>query len=394
MTARRLLLGMLALGLSLLAAEGVLRALGFHLDTRGVHRLDPVLLHDVIPGARKIVRRAGSREAVLVSINRDGFRGEELDGDRAGLRVVVYGDSFIAAEFSKLEETFVARLGAALGKRVGRPVEAINAGVAAYGPDQISLRLERDLGRLRPDLVVIGIFAGNDFGDLLRNKLFELDEAGELARNDFEMSPSLRAPRAGGGTRSVVYGMFRKLWWRMRAGPKPATSEADTDLQIERWLEQRRAEYKEYVVRGDDLVRNLAVDTGDVDIGIAPRSESARYKVRLMERVLARIAGQAEQAGAPVVLLFIPAGYDVCEEYGMRVDVSRHPGYSGSGPTDALAAIADELELPALDLFGPFRANDPCGLYLEYTDGHWNDAGQSLAADLLADYLVSERIVE
>ena len=43
--------------------------------------------------------------------------------------MVVYGDSFVAAEFSKVEERFASRLGVRLTEEGQAPVEAINAGV-------------------------------------------------------------------------------------------------------------------------------------------------------------------------------------------------------------------------------------------------------------------------
>ena len=43
-------------------------------------------------------------------------------------RVVVYGDSFVQAEFSRLEDTFAERLKARLVGRFGREIEVVNAG--------------------------------------------------------------------------------------------------------------------------------------------------------------------------------------------------------------------------------------------------------------------------
>ena len=80
---------------------------------------------------------------------------EALDGDKA------YDPSERAALMSAIRTRF-ADYG----------VQVVNAGVAAYGPDQACLALEADLAAgLDPDLVVLCVFAGNDWGDLLRNKL-------------------------------------------------------------------------------------------------------------------------------------------------------------------------------------------------------------------------------
>src|SRR6185436_5789593 len=72
-------------------------------------------------------------------------------------------------------------------------VEVINAGVTAYGPDQACLRIEDEVARLDPDLVVLAVFADNDFGDLARDKIFRLDGDGRLRENHPRLSPKLRA---------------------------------------------------------------------------------------------------------------------------------------------------------------------------------------------------------
>src|SRR6185295_4536691 len=80
-------------------------------------------------------------------------------------------------------------------------VETVNAGVVGYGPDQACLRMEAELSRLRPDLVVVAVLAENDYGDLVRNRLFELGPRGELVRRHVVLAPEMRDAyaRAQGG---------------------------------------------------------------------------------------------------------------------------------------------------------------------------------------------------
>ena len=122
--------------------------------------------------------------------NSQAFRGPEPRA--ADIRVAVYGDSNIMARFSPWDETFTARLEAALVDELrskqtpGSPVrrvEVVNAGVDGYGPDQSYLKMQAELASLRPDLIVLDVFADNDFGDLIRNRLFAVRD-GELIRQD------------------------------------------------------------------------------------------------------------------------------------------------------------------------------------------------------------------
>ncbi|MEM7412320.1 MAG: GDSL-type esterase/lipase family protein [Myxococcota bacterium] len=97
-----------------------------------------------------------------VAINSDGLRGPEI-GPRPerGYRVLLLGDSVVAGFEVPYEETFAALLESELSKRVGAPVQVINAGVRGYGTDQ-SYLFYRERGiRFDPDLVML-LHSDND----------------------------------------------------------------------------------------------------------------------------------------------------------------------------------------------------------------------------------------
>src|SRR6185295_3641726 len=116
---------------------------------------------------------------ITTELESHGFRGRELADPKRGPRVLVVGDSLVMAQTSPLEETYCVKLDAALG----RQAEVVNAGVSGYGPDQACLRMEQLLAPLAPELVVLVLCAHNDFGDLVRNKLFRLGTREQLVRN-------------------------------------------------------------------------------------------------------------------------------------------------------------------------------------------------------------------
>ena len=174
-------LGLLAAA-SLLAVAGAEWLLRTYAPQAGfVYRLDPRCLYTLAPGTRKLYRNSepnGGRRVLFV-VNSDGFRGDALRRD-PGLRVLVYGDSFVEADYTPLPETFTKRLEARLASALARDVEAVNAGVAGYGPDQALRRFEDEAGEAAPrGGGPGGAYAGNDFGDVLRNRLYRL-EGGRL----------------------------------------------------------------------------------------------------------------------------------------------------------------------------------------------------------------------
>jgi hypothetical protein len=90
-----------------------------------------------------------------VEINSLGLRGPEIPARRPGeRRVLLLGDSMVAAFEVEYQETFGARLEERLAQRLASPVRVINAGVRGYGTDQAYLLFRELGGELDPDLVV------------------------------------------------------------------------------------------------------------------------------------------------------------------------------------------------------------------------------------------------
>jgi hypothetical protein len=94
----------------------------------------------------------------------------------------------------------------------------------------------------------------------------------------------------------------------------------------------------------------------------------------------------------PLVFVFIPSAFDVCDGWEDRVDPVAFPGYRREALTDALAEAALRQGLRYVDLFPIFRAAGADSLYLR-GDEHWNAAGQDLAAERTAGLVLAERLL-
>jgi len=356
---------------------------------RPIYQADDRLIFKFIPDRRSMMThaRVNGGETVEHRINSQGFRGDELRPAGAMTRLVVYGDSFIHAFYTRQEETFVARLGASLAERLGRPVEAVNAGVSSYGPDQIALKMEDELDRLRPDLAIVAVFAGNDYGDLMRNKIFRLGVDGLLVDNRWKLDPQVRMRLDLSQRESILKRTIRSLIGAARATANPGADVTSSDFL----LAEAQREYKGFVLDRDDVVTNTHVDYYSADISMAPDSASARYKVALMQAVLQRIRDIAARSGVPLVFLFIPHPADVSEsnDWGMS-DRRRFQGYDGRNQSAPLEAAAVSLGVPFLGLHELYRAHGAGALYLRGGDDHWNAAGQQLAATAMAELLVQQ----
>jgi hypothetical protein len=363
---------------------------------------DPRYLFRLIPGGQRLFYREGEDGTgrILVRVNSGGFRGRELRQPKRTARVVVYGDSFVMAALTALDDTFPIQLARKLERATHARVEAVNAGVMGYGPDQECLRIEDEIGPLAPDLLVVAIFAGNDFGDLVRDKIFRLASDGTLRPNHYRLSHSAIAnfPDQPGSApwsmlwRGVTYLVQPSLLSPHVREPSPRPSK----LEIRGYVRKAREEYEDFVVRGDDEVQNLFGDTYDADVSLAPDRPSARYSKAVMEQVLIRIEGVARAHRVPTLLVFIPSVADVGDgprwSAWSRAARAVSSDYRPDALTDALSDIARRHAFEYVDLFQPFRDAGASGLYFP-ADGHWNAAGQALAAELAMKRIVTHGLL-
>ena len=372
------------------AAELVLRT---WLPVRGIiYTLDDRYLYRHIPGSRRLADAGDDGwPGVLVRINAAGRRGDESGLSRGARRVIVYGDSYVSAEYTPESQTFAAELERQLTERLGA-TEVLNAGVTGYGPDQVMLRMEDELPTLRPALTIVALYAGNDFGDLLRNKLFRLDEQGTLAPNQPSIGDDLRraftVPLEWSSIQVVRAVQSARDRASRQSEPAPPVAMDRTAVR----LENRIAEYQSYIVAGDNVVRNLMADEYDADVSLEPGSPSASYRTRLMAAMLERLRRTADASGSKLLLVIIPEMCDggaPCSETEAR---RRFPGYRPDGLTDALVAQARTLGVAHLNLFAPFK-NAGAGTLYYPRDQHWNPEGQRLAATAVAKMIAESALL-
>jgi lysophospholipase L1-like esterase len=408
----RLALGTLASLICLAVVEFALRSIAPPDEV--AYRLDDQLIFAAAPGrGRRFVRFPENGGQVIDSaFDQLGFRHggrDEPKFHRGG--IFVYGDSFVQASYSEEGDTFVGQLSRRLVDRAGEPVRAVNAGIDGYGPDQNLLRLARDLPQHRPRQVILTIFADNDFGDLVRNKLFLVSRLGELERHHFLFDESTRSHYQERTRRNdrmrllsailepeLVSRDFRILLERRLGWDAALLSDVQIDTSfradpetdwIAAWAARGVEEYEEYIVDGDPFIRldNIRSDHYDADVSTSPHSESARYKLLLMRRVLTEIAALARRYETPLLVVIIPSPIDVCDGYDWQVDERRYPDYERRFLSDSVKEIAESIGVPHVNLFGAFSGEDCNQLYFHHGNNHWNDAGQRRAAALVSQIL-------
>ena len=326
--------------------------------------------------------------------NSMGFRGAELR--TSDYRIVIYGDSNVQARFSKEENTYAQQLARLLAAAWQKDVEVLNSGVLGFGPDQALLKFEQEADLLEPDLAILVLFADNDYGDLLRNRLFELDAEGDLKASEipFEIDGALMSEEDESSLRLLAI----TRWLNARFFPKAKKEYACYD----EWLKQEMLEsmttweegsWKQYQIRGPKKYRFRA-DYYDVDLANYPDLTSSKLKLALMSGVLRRFKESAEAKGIDFLVMILPSAIDMTESnyFISKADIRKPDGvYNPANLSVFAEGICTEEQIEFINLYHPFSKNDPGSLYFSCLDNHWNDAGQELAARETTHFLV-ERV--
>ena len=246
-----------------------------------------------------------------IHINSLGLRGPEIDPlPPTGIRVLLQGDSMVAAFEVPYEQTFGALLEESLSEDLGVPVQVINAGVRGYGNDQSYLYFLEEGRGLDPDLV-LHLYSAND----ARNNItvhrmrrpfskaaFALEE-GELELKGVPVPkyPLCSAYRMGAD-------------WELR---EISTFSEEMMCAFQMMLADRSALFTLLALRlneNRDLV-NLLYALGSPERGsLVDRGESpggVSYEIRLSEALLLAFAGAVREQGAAFMLVGdLPEGVD------------------------------------------------------------------------------------
>ncbi|MGE3267504.1 MAG: hypothetical protein AB7P40_02075 [Chloroflexota bacterium] len=300
-------------------------------------------------------------------------------------RILVLGDSFMEAIQVEQNETTAAMLERRL--RARRPdlnVEVINAGVAGWSTGIEGLYLDNEGYKFEPDLVLVSFFIGNDLhdnyyklqlaGDDLDRAVkpyFGLDKNGQvITRNPPPAPPPLTGLRPTLRSCCRLWNVFETgvlnrfgdgmgntpLW---ASAPMEAHTRALYDAEPE-------GEWKD----GWDITSQL----------------------------FGKIKARTDAMGIPLAVFVIPDSPQLDEEGWRELVGSRRLNRGRSeldAPNQQVAAIAERLQIPRLDLLAVLQqesGGDPRRFYFQ-TDQHWNRDAHALGARELERFLIERGLV-
>jgi lysophospholipase L1-like esterase len=333
---------------------------------------DPLVGKRFLPGfaARIHVPECGCE--VDVRFDREGLRGPDRPYAKPpGVkRVMVVGDSMVAAVATAEEKTLAGRLERQLAASQPKAKwEVMNAGVSSSSTGSELALYRAVLERYAPDVLVLVFWVGNDLADnsfeLTRapRVYFDLDASGRLVQLPFAFEPS---PVAGWLDRWSRFYVWQKAAFRQLRGSVHAATRALEPVELvfaepepgpvaHAWAITAallRAFREETAARGTALVLVAAPSAVQVydDLWSELEGRAGREDTRVSrERPEARLAGIAEREGIPFLALL--------------------PVFRGAAPGRDSTRPGEQL----------------------YYEGrfHWNDAGNALAARTVHDLLLT-----
>jgi hypothetical protein len=284
------------------------------------------------------------RPHCIPDVNALGYRDHEFEKEKHGRRrILFFGDSFVLGAGVPPGQS----LPKMLERGLGPAAEVLNLGVYGYGPDQELVAFLRDGVPLHPDLVLLGLFPGNDFEDLVKNELWVLDASGHVVRNQTNPVAAV-LPRSA-------------LLLKARVALTGHFLEPD----VER-----------------NLVKRLVVDP--YTRLAAPSDEGSRRRLSLMEAVLETWKAETAHRGIPLGVVMIPA-YEGMHGASLREN-DGVPQERIFANEDAAWMLLRKVGLAAVDLRGPFIATPGLPLYNE-RDRHLSAAGNALAAAVVTEFI-------
>jgi len=357
-----------------------------------VHKYDDYFVHTLIPNSKKVewVKEPSYREKIEIEINEKGFRESSFPLEKRNKRIMVYGDSFIEGEFSAQENTFVQKLENRLNEYYEEEIDVINAGVSAYGPDQATLRMEQETPVYNPDLVIFSVFVGNDYGDLIRNKIYRVEQ-GNLQKNKYTINPYLKIRRRIATIFPSTAAYFQAVnnIKRSLAGQKGGIEGIPLNY-VQDKIESNKKDCEEYFLKNDFEITNVFGDRIDYDLVVDPLSYCSSYKLLLMEKIFEKVKLIAEKNDAEFMVLVIPSKFLVDDFFYEKIIAREYPDLNRSYLTETTSNMLSDLQIDFIDLYPLFYNENINNTFYFINDGHWNNAGQDFAANIVADKIIRE----
>jgi len=334
----------------------------------------------------------GERITIDHQTNSLGFIGDEvnIEKEEGTFRIIVLGDSFSEAMQVPSDKNFSGRLQYLLNNhphKKNKKFEVLNTGVSGYSPLNYYLYFKRELAQLKPDLVLVQMFANDVFEDNTATSKSLLDEDGlplktgryfsekyfdhpPVSRKDFNNNPI--------GYQLMKFlidrsRMFEYFYVKAYNAKKASLFHRET-----RAMSQFETGYQFFILDPNHILS---------------RDENFRKKAwGYTQQYLVALKKEIEKQQSQFQIFYIPmeAQLDL-DHYGQHAElyVQKHMGMYFN---NLLKDFAQSHNIHFLDLLRDFEQHKNRGLYLS-RDGHLTKTGHEVAAESLFNYIIGNNLL-
>jgi lysophospholipase L1-like esterase len=282
-------------------------------------------------------------------------------------RILLIGDSFTVGANVQEREAYGQVLEQLLNESTSKPIEVVNTGVGGWNPYQYAQFLEHYGAQYEPDLILVGLFVGND-----------------IYVDQFSFDQTLTAV------------MGRRV-------SRAAAADAGIGLRV--WLYEHSHIYRallntkpgdETYVRPDSNCAEftdlyIAIQKERVPAHLAAPSPELQAIMQKSVAEIGKMQQLAAAMGSKLVVAIFPDENQLNPALQQRViPAAELARYDFDMPQRELRAQLAARGIPSLDLLDAFRNDSRC-LYMN--DTHWVPAGHRLVAEQLRDYLRAQQLV-
>ena len=290
-----------------------------------------------------------SHRKITICTNSLGYRNPEI-GKKTKTRVLFLGDSITFGLGLNEEETFV-RIIEKLSENTPTPLETINAGVTGMGlQNELALLMETGI-KIKPDIVVLDFYL-----------------------NDFQPSPGVRLVKVPPILKKswLIQHLFRAFSIIVFAWKKEKN--IVDNYQFNKWFFALRKKYPN--AKGNPVKERMAFNSllrqNFRDWGIAWSEEAWR----LMSPFFWELKKQGEINKFQLLIVVFPVKWQVLAKFECDY------------PQKKIRKLADELEVPLLDLLPLLKKNcENSSVELFYDQCHLTPHGNEIVAKYILKFI-------
>lgn len=308
---------------------------------------------------------------VRYTINSRSLRSKEytLEKPKNTTRILVLGDSFTFGFGVEDNETYPAVLEQLLNKN--HLVEVWNAGVSGYSPDAYYLFLKENIAKIKPDIVLVGFYAGNDLIDdscYNKNSLNEEGLPTTVTSKIFEVKNNQLILR------------------NQKNNPYQTTFTKYVDIILSRWSHG-------YILLKTTISPSVSASQENTPFLLKNPPKKLVHYLERTKKILLTIQRLSIANNANFSIVIIPSRTQANKNDWSYVKKQ----FKEYEPQQNL--IQQELtewcktnNLNCIDLLPEFLASKE-QLYYTITDSHFNRQGHKLTADILAEQLTKQHVI-